>query len=318
MKPKTVNCLGVLVVDALSRPLSRYPVPGKVTQVITDSLEFMPGGGAANTSTALAQLGVPVRVFSKVGDDLTGAFVRQRLRSIGVDVSGICVSKKDRTPFTYVGIHPNGERTFIHTPGANRTFTLRNLDRNALLQADFLLYQDLWVLPGIDGEPGAALLADARKRGVVTLLDECWGLGPNRETWEMMVPHADVVLPSFDDMRAIYPGLNAKQIVRRLHGLGAGTVVLKMGAKGCLVSAGGTQTQVPSCATAVVDTTGAGDCFDAGFIAGLTHGLAPVQAARVASSTAAACLRHVGGAVGIPRYAMVTNAKQRRGSGGSQ
>lgn len=297
-----VHCLGVLVVDALSRPLPRYPTPGEVTQVVTESLEFHPGGGAANTSTALVRMGVVASAFSKVGDDLGGAYLLRTLAEAGVDTAGICVSEHDGTPFTYVGIHPDGNRTFIHTPGANLSFTLADIDRGKLLTADYLLYQDLWVLPGIDGRPGAELLAQARHWGVTTLLDECWGFGPDRTVWETMLPYADYVLPSLDDMQAIYPDDTAGDIVRLLHRNGARRVVLKMGKDGCLVFADGQTTHVRSRATKIVDTTGAGDCFDAGFLAGLARGLSLVEAAQIGSLAAAACIAHTGGAAGIPPF----------------
>ncbi|HUU58677.1 MAG TPA: carbohydrate kinase family protein [Phycisphaerae bacterium] len=297
---KRVHCLGVLVVDALSRPLARYPQPGEVTQVTTDSLQFLPGGGAANSASALAQMGLPVKIFSRVGDDPNGAFILERLRACGADTGGVGVGRGETTPFTYVGIHPDGDRTFIHTPGANRTFRLADTERRELLDCDYLLYQDCWCMPGIDGPVGAELLAEARRRRVVTLLDECWGLGPNRDLWEQMVPHADYVLPSVDDMLAIYPGRRPGQIVSLLHDRGARTVVLKMGREGCLVSDGTKAVGVPSAADRIVDTTGAGDCFDAGFVAGLAGGLDDLGAARMGSLAAAACIRSVGGATGIP------------------
>lgn len=299
---KQVNCLGILVVDALSGPIPSYPVRGVQTQVVSPRIRFLPGGGAANTGAALAQMGIPVEVFSKVGDDPNGAFLIDSLKKTGVKTRGIVVSRTDATPFTFVGIHPDGDRTFIHTPGANKTFRLRDLDESRLLNTDFLFYQDFWVLPGLDGRPAADLLARARKRGVVTLLDECWGLGPDRRTLEMALPHADYFLPSYDDMVAIYGRCTPDRIIRRLHDHGAARVILKMGKRGCLVSDGKRLVAVPSRAAKVVDTTGAGDCFDAGFIAGLVHGLSDAEAAVVGSRTAAACIAHVGGAVGIPPF----------------
>jgi sugar/nucleoside kinase (ribokinase family) len=262
----------------------------------------MPGGGAANTGSALAQIGVPVTVFSKVGDDANGQFILTHLQGYEVNTSGIRVSSQDTTPFTFVGIHPGGERTFVHTPGANKTFCLDDLDRADLFQADFLLYQDLWVLPCLDGEPGAGLLAEAQRHGIVTFLDECWGLGPNRKVWEIMLPHVDYALPSFDDMRVIYPDYSPAEIVAQIHRYGPRTVVVKMGKEGCLVSSNGKLTSVPSYAKEIVDTTGAGDCFDAGFIAGLANGCSDVEAARLGGVAAAACIRHTGGAVGIPSF----------------
>src|SRR6516164_5708528 len=106
----TVHCVGVLVVDALSGPLAQYPVPGVTTQVNTPSIKFLAGGGAANTGSALGQLGISVAVFSKVGADMNGSFLRTQLKRNGVEVSHIRDSAKDSTPFTFVGIHPGGDR----------------------------------------------------------------------------------------------------------------------------------------------------------------------------------------------------------------
>ncbi|MEI8242644.1 MAG: carbohydrate kinase family protein [bacterium] len=300
-----IHCLGILVVDALSGPLDQYPQPHVRTQVVTDRVRFLPGGGAANTSGALGRMGLPVSVFSKVGDDLNGRFLLDELTRCGVDVTGIRVSPADTTPFTFVGIHPDGDRSFIHTPGSNLTFCAEDLDHDRIFAADYLLYQDCWVLPRLDGAPGAALLAEAQRRGVVTLLDECWGLGPRRDTFETMLPHCDFVLPSLDDMRALYADEAAEAIVARLLALGAKTVVLKMGAEGCLVANPGGQTQVPALSARVVDTTGAGDCWNAGFIAGLVKGADVLTAARLGHACAAFCIEMIGGFGGVPDYAAV-------------
>ncbi len=131
MKP--IHCLGVAVVDALSSPLAAYPVPRQHVQVITHNLQFQPGGGAVNTASALARMGIPAAIFSKIGDDPNGALLRGELQRLGVDISGLCAPPGEITPFTYVGIHPDGERTFIHTPGANLRFTRADLDHARLL-----------------------------------------------------------------------------------------------------------------------------------------------------------------------------------------
>ncbi|MCL5099017.1 MAG: carbohydrate kinase family protein [Candidatus Omnitrophica bacterium] len=299
---KKVHCLGVLVVDALSGPLSEYPVPRIKTQVVTESVRFMPGGGAANSGSALAQMGMRVSVFSKVGQDSNGAFLVRELERVGVDTSPIVVSNSDSTPFTFVGIHPDGNRTFIHTPGANLTFCPGDLDEKALLAADYLFYQDFWVKPRLDGKPAAQILAKAKQQGVVTMLDECWGLGPDRRTLEEVLSHVDYFFPSFDDLLAIYPGLSPAAMVGLLHDKGVSRVYLKMGHQGCLVSCGNKTWTIPSRTKQVVDTTGAGDCFDAGVIAGLIHGLSEPESAIIGSEAAAACIAHVGGAVDIPSF----------------
>jgi sugar/nucleoside kinase (ribokinase family) len=137
---------------------------------------------------------------------------------------------------------------------------------------------------------------------VITLLDECYGLGPNREVFEAALRFCDVVLPSYDDMRLIYPGLQPAKVAARLREHGAQRVVLKLGRDGCLVVNENGAVHLASIASEIVDTTGAGDCFNAGLIAGLVNGLNDVDAARIGLSAAAACIRNVGGAVGIPSY----------------
>lgn len=305
---KRIHCTGILVADALSGPLESYPVPRVRVQSVTQTIRFMLGGGAGNTASALGKMGLQAAAFSKVGDDPNGAFLIRELQQAGVDTAGVKVSAADSTPFTFVGIHPDGDRTFIHTPGANKTFCAGDLDLDRLLDADFLLYQDLWVLPRLDGAPGAAILAEARRRGVTTLLDECWGLGPNRELYETMLPHCDYALPSMDDMRAIYPGKSPEEIIRHVMGMGPKTVVLKMGPEGCILAEGDKRTHIPSVATKVVDTTGAGDCFDAGFLAGLAEGLSAEKCAKLGAACASFCIEAVGGTTGVPSLETV---KQR-------
>ncbi|MCX6909934.1 MAG: carbohydrate kinase family protein [Verrucomicrobia bacterium] len=304
-----VHCIGVLVVDALSGPLPQYPVPKIKTQVNTKTIKFLPGGGAANTGSALAQLGISTAIFSKVGGDMNGSFLLQELAKSGASVANVRVAKEETTPFTFVGVHPDGDRSFIHTPGCNLTFSPSDLALDALYDCEFLFYQDMFVLPKLD-TVAPQLLAEAQRRGVVTLLDECFGLGPKRAIFEAALPHCDVVMPSYDDMLHIYPGLTPEQIARTLREKGAGRVVLKLGKDGCLVANEAETLRVPSVATEIVDTTGAGDCFDAGFIAGLVNGLDDAAAAKIGAAAAAACIRHVGGAVGIPKYSELLNTIQ--------
>lgn len=302
---KTIHCLGVAVVDALSDPIERYPVPRLETQVTTDKVCFHPGGGAVNTASALARMGLPAALFTKIGKDFMGAFLLLELEKLGVDTTGMRVSAEDATPFTFVGIHPAGDRTFIHTPGANKTLSLEDLDWKRLLSTDYLVYQDLWAMPRLDGGSGAEILAMARKAGVTTLLDECWGFGPKKDVLERLLPHASYVLPSIDDMQAIYPGASADEIAGALLQRGAGAVVLKMGADGCLFARGKERARIEALPADVTDTTGAGDCWDAGFVAALASGEDPLAAVKIGNACAAFGIECVGGSNGVPAYAAV-------------
>lgn len=299
---KSIHCVGIVVVDLLNGPIHEYPVPKSVPMITAEWTRIMPGGGAANAPSAIARMGLPVATFSKVGADLNGEFTRRELELAGVDTSGFSISKTESTPFTFVAVHGDGERTFIHTPGANLSFTLGDLDLDRVLAADLLLYHDLWALPAFDGQPAATLLAEAQKRGVATFLDEDFGYGPKRDQLELMLPHCDYFTPSYDDLTSIYPGASPDSMAAELLACGAKNVVLKMGPEGCLVARGNGRHRIPVCSAKVVDTTGAGDCWDAGFIAALAHGEDILRAARVGNACAAFGIEAVGGSTGVPRY----------------
>ena len=307
---KRIHCVGAVVLDLLNGPIPQYPVPRVSTQVTAKWIRMMPGGGAANMPSAVARMGLPIRSFSKVGDDLNGELIRRELAQLSVDVTGIRISPGEPTPFTFVAVHADGDRTFIHTPGANMTFSLGDLDLDQVLATDLLLYHNLYVLPQLDGQPAASLLAEAQRRGVLTFLDEDFGYGPKFEPLAAMLPYCDYVIPSFDDLLAIFAGASPEEMASQLLALGARSAVLKMGRDGCLIARGRERIRVPALPANVVDTTGAGDCWDAGFIAGLAHGEDIVIAARLGNACAAFCIEAVGGSTGVPCYEMV----QRRAS----
>jgi sugar/nucleoside kinase (ribokinase family) len=307
---KRIHCVGVVVMDLLNGPIQQYPVPRLQSQVTAEWIRMMPGGGAANMPSAIARMGLPVATFAKVGDDINGEFIVRELSRLGVDATGMRVSPGEATPFTFVGVRADGDRTFIHTPGANLNFKLSDLDFDRVLAADFLLYHDLNVLPKLDGEPAASLLAEAQRRGVVTFLDEDFGYGPKLEPLAAMLPYCDYVIPSFDDLLAIYPEATPEEMASQLLEAGARAAVLKMGRDGCLIARGSDRIQVPALPAKIVDTTGAGDCWDAGFIAGLASGEDVVTAARLGNACAAFCIEAVGGSTGVPCF----EAVERRAS----
>ena len=298
MKTKSVNCLGIIVVDALSGPFDHYPRWGREAQVVSPKVEFKVGGGAANSAAALARLRVPTGIFAKLGQDSNGAFALGSLKHAGVRTNGVRLSLKESTPFTFVGIRLDGDRTFVHTPGANLSFGINDLDMARLLKADFLFYQDYWILPRLDGTPAARLLKRARKAGVTTFLDECWGLGPHRASLEKALPFADYFLPSYDDLTAAYGRYEPETLARLLQKCGARKIVLKLGKRGCLLWDGATARRIPACARKVVDTTGAGDCFDAGFIAAVARDYTDEEACEIGQRAAAACVGQYGGTIG--------------------
>jgi sugar/nucleoside kinase (ribokinase family) len=133
-----------------------------------------------------------------------------------------------------------------------------------------------------------------------------------------MLPHCDYVIPSFDDLLAIYPGATPEEMAGQLLKSGARTAVLKMGRDGCLIAQGSDRIRVPALPANIVDTTGAGDCWDAGFIAGLASGEDVFTAARLGNACAAFCIEAVGGSTGVPHYEAVQQRALQTSAGGQK
>jgi len=303
---KRVNCIGAVLVDALSWPMDKFPEPGKKGGIETESITFSPGGGAANTGSALAQLGVPVKVFSKTGNDFSGRFIIENLQGKGVDTGGIFVADNESTAFVYIGVQTNGDCSFFITNGTNKSLCLQDFDKESLFDCEILLYQDFGSLPGLDPD-ATGILKEAKKRGIITIVDE--NKLTDIQLLKEVLPYTDYFMPGHVAMKQIMPDLNREQIAARLKSMGTGIVVLKLSEDGCLFLSDEGLFIEPSHATKIVDTTGGGDCFDGGFIAGLATGQTLKECIEIANDVAAVAIAAIGAAPKIPPLAELTRKK---------
>ena len=174
---KNVNCIGSCLVDILLSPVANYPEPKVRTSIFVEELKSSPGGGAANCSLTLANMGIHVNLFSKVGNDLHGDYLQEKLDIAGVRTKNTLKrTEKKSTSTVIVCVDPRGERSFLSYHGALSEFRLKDIDFEELYASEILLYPDLFNLPMIDGRPLCNLLENAQKHGIVTVLDETWGV----------------------------------------------------------------------------------------------------------------------------------------------
>lgn len=301
--PGPVICLGSLVADLIAYPVRSLPGPGQ--QALVDVISLHAGGCASNVASALARLGVPAAIVAKAGADPLGDFVVQALAGAGVDVRGVHRVTTAGTSTTLVLVDPDGERRFVHAIGTNANLCREDVDLALLRRASLLYVGGALVLPALDGPPLAALLRDAHAAGVVTLLDIVWDdTGRWMEVLAPCLPHVDYFLPNLAEGRALTGREAPHDVARALLDAGAGTVVLKLGAAGCLLmDRQGAAQRVPARPAVVVDATGAGDCFAAGLMAGLWHGWPLVDAVRLGHVAGAACVAAVGATAGLGSFA---------------
>jgi sugar/nucleoside kinase (ribokinase family) len=242
-----------------------------------------------------------------VGSDGAGAFVRQSLADSGVDTTGVAQTDEVATSYTFVMIGSDGRRRYLHHVGANATFTEAHVPANLVAGARILHMGGSLLMPAMDGEPTAGLLARARELGVTTSMDTAYNPAvDSRALIEPCLPHLDIFMPSIEEAQAITGESDPEAMLQWFGGWEIGLLGIKLGAQGCIVrTPAGTQ-RYPAYRVDVVDGSGAGDAFMAGLLYGVLHGWDVDRTARFANATAAYCIQAIGCSTGVPAAAEVS------------
>jgi sugar/nucleoside kinase (ribokinase family) len=297
---------GLAVVDIIGRPvdLSRPPKAGSL-QVI-ESVTLTTGGNVSNTGIDLAKMGFTVGAITRVGNDGLGQFIRQQYDAQGLDTSGVIMDRKKQTSSTIVAVAADGERTFLHTRGCLTNFSVKDVlaHMDLIARARVLGFGYLGLLP--ECEPGLARLFRTIKKetNVKILLDTGGVPRKNNALLRAVLPFVDVFIPSYDEAVTLTGKKKPEEIARFLQQAGApGVVGVKMGSKGCFIASGDSALYVPALRVKkVIDATGAGDAFVAGFLAATLRGFDPFAAAHTANAVAASCVTAVGASTAIKQF----------------
>jgi len=290
-----VVCAGIIVADHLCPPLDHLPQAGEL--VVVDKLVLAVGGCAANAAINLARLGVPTRVVCKVGNDLFGPYVTSILEREGLDTSGVRVDPDDDTSQTLIVNVQGQDRRFIHTFGANKSMSVKDLRASidpARPPAVFYLGGYL-IMPGLDPDELGDFLAWLGKLGVHRVIDVATP-GPNDylPMLKPVLPHIDAFLPNDDEASLILGSGSPLEHARAFHAMGARLVVITRGGKGAVVVGSGVSMEMGAYPVDFVDGSGGGDAFDAGYIAGIFDGGTLVECLSRAAAQGASCVRGIG------------------------
>ncbi|MEV6943160.1 carbohydrate kinase family protein [Streptomyces sp. NPDC051172] len=285
-----VVTMGVHVLDVLVRPVEEIPEGQGATLV--DDIRMTAAGTAAGTALTLAKLGASVRTAGAIGSDPTGDLLVQLLDRAGID-TGLLVRRIDTsTSASVLPIRPNGDRPSLHLLGANITYGLDDVPWDAVAGATHL---HLGGPELIGADVAARILAHAKEHDVVTSVDL---LAPGElgtfDQIEPLLPHVDYLLPNDDQVLGFSEEQDLVTGAKKFLAAGAGLVAVTRGGDGALlVTAEGTDT-VPAFEVDVVDTTGCGDAFSAGFLRGIGLGRTPREAAVLGSAAAALVAQGLG------------------------
>jgi sugar/nucleoside kinase (ribokinase family) len=272
--------MGACILDVLGRPVETIP-PGQGS-VRLEQIRATAAGTAAGPAVDLAKLGASVRVIGALGDDLIGDIVTAAMARHGVDTAGLVRKKEAQTSATILPIRPNGERPALHVPGATRLFSRTDIDLEHITGSRALLIGAPDALAGLTGQELADVAKAASSQGALVAVDV---LHPGRpQDLERLAPllgQADWFLPNADQLLALTGRASLAGAMDDIVALGTRGVAVTLGADGCLVATrqDPAAMALPALAVDVVDTTGCGDGFTAGMLAGLLLGADPVDAA---------------------------------------
>ncbi|HTT00122.1 MAG TPA: sugar kinase [Streptosporangiaceae bacterium] len=265
------------------------------------------GGAAAITAVAAARLGLRVALVAAIGDDPAGEFMLGQLAAAGVDTAAVVVRPATATGMT-VALSRGNDRASLTATGAMSTLTAPDIPGDLVRRARHLHVSSYFLLERSLGPGLPALLSAARQAGTMTSLDTNWDpsqrWGDDR-FWRALAD-TDVLLPNEAEALHLSGEVTAGAAAVALTARGP-RVAVKLGARGALCADGerSYRIELPAAAAAqpVVDTTGAGDCFNAGLIAGLLRGLDLPAAAALGCAVGTASTRAPGGtgaSVGLP------------------
>jgi sugar/nucleoside kinase (ribokinase family) len=312
-----VVALGAHILDVLGRPVEAIP-PGQSSTRLTE-IRATAAGTAAGTAVDLAKLGAQVLAIGALGDDLIGDVVTAAMARHGVDTSGLARKPGVQTSATILPIRGNGERPALHVPGATPLLELADIDLDRVRASRALLVGAPDALGPLAADGLAEVAAAARASGALVVTDVLYP-GRPRDLARIggVLAEADWFLPNSDQLLAL-TGRAAESkealaaAIADILALGTGGVAVTMGAEGCLVAwrGSGPPVALPALPVPVVDTTGCGDGFTAGMLAGLLLGAGPADAAWLGIACGSLVATGLGSDAGIESLGQVLDFLRR-------
>jgi sugar/nucleoside kinase (ribokinase family) len=265
-----VGCAGILVKDTFCGPVPALPRPGELIAV--DAIITRAGGCAANVAIDLRKQGVAVDLVGCIGQDPAGDAIIQQLQAAQVDCNQIIYTTEYPTSETVILLVQGEDRRYLHTFGANRAFTVDQIDRKWLARLQIFYLGGFFALPGIITADLIDLLAFCRDRKIVTVLDVVLSTGFNCQA-EMikLLPHIDWFLPNDTEAALLTGETDPRKAIRIFRDWGAHNLVVTAGEKGAIAFYKDKYWRCEAYPGETIDPSGAGDAFASGLITGLAN-----------------------------------------------
>ncbi|HRR51693.1 MAG TPA: carbohydrate kinase family protein [Candidatus Cloacimonas sp.] len=262
MKKFDVVVVGELNADLILRGLASFPEIGK--EIIAEQMKLTMGSSSAILATNIARLGLQVGFMGMIGHDTLGDLVLDTLINRGVDTSGIIINDDVMTGITVVMSYPE-DYAMVTYMGAMEKFSIKDVDFQYIFQGRHMHLSSYYLQPNL--RAGCLeLFKRCKEAGMSTSMDPGWD--PD-ERWEHdiidVLQYVDVFLPNEQEALNISHKSNLNQALEELN-KHASIIVVTQGSKGALLKSKDMYIQTGTYSVKPVDTTGAGDSFNAGFL----------------------------------------------------
>ena len=326
-----ITVIGPALIDVLAAPFSMEAMERDSRYL--DQIRMSFGGDALNESAVLTRLGKKVQLISKVGADEAGRTVLNYLHKNGIDTDSVQVEKGLETAVNIALIAEDGSRKFLMNPHSS----LRRLGLEDVMPvlsqiladsqgAKIVSFASMFISPLFTVEKMKELFAAVKAAGRTLVVDVTRAKnGETLEDLKDLLPYIDVFVPNDEEIASLTGVQDPAENVRILVEAGVKTAVVKIGGEGCLVGTreenagpgttgaaaaddaldtvvrGGVRIvhvrAVPN--AACIDTTGAGDTFAAGLIAGLCNGWSLPECAKLGCAAASCSIEQIGATDGV-------------------
>lgn len=295
--PKPILVVGSINLD-LVVSVKRLPAVGET--VTGHDFGTFYGGKGANQAVAVARLGHPVSMIGRVGQDDFGYRLRQALRKAGVQSSAVRTARSAPSGTALITVESGGRNSIAVFAGANGELKPGDIERElALVRSAGLILVQL----EIPVETVDCLASMAVRHGIPLVLDPA----PARPLPARLLKKVTWLTPNETETGALCGGVdgaitpaNAKDYAKKLLAAGVQNVVIKLGSRGAYLAGSGSAAYVPAFRVRAVDSTAAGDAFNAGLAVSLIKGSSPADAVRFGSAAAALSVTRAGAQPSMP------------------
>lgn len=264
---------------------------------LLDTVGTSPGGAAMIQTVTAARLGCRTAVIGKLCGDAFSDELMLVLKDAGVDTAYVKRSDTDTMSLTFALVREDGNRHFLGLAGSNnQTLELKDVDLEAVRQAKIVSYGSFFFLQGLDKGGVSEILRTAKEAGALTVAD-CANdsFGQGQDIVLRNLPLIDYFIPSYVEAEYLTGEKEPSKMAEILLKKGSRFVIIKLGDEGCYVTDGKKAKILPAVrGIKVRDTTGAGDSFVGGFMAGLAEDMDMWDAAAFANATAAVSVTQPG------------------------